>query len=46
MGAIGKHLVLQGGTEPDCDVYPYLPKAKVEKTSAAACMCPIAEDAA
>jgi hypothetical protein len=54
MGAIGfdaiKHLVLcrveRRPPRLDLDVYPYLPKARVEKTSAAAYMCLISEDAA
>ena len=54
MGAIGfdavKHLVLcrveRRPPRLDLDVYPYLPKARVEKTSAAAYMCLISEDTA
>lgn len=54
MGAISfdavKHLVLcrveRRPPRLDLDVYPYLPKARVEKTSAAAYMCLISEDAA
>jgi hypothetical protein len=54
MGAIGfdavKHLVLcrveRRPPRLDLDVYPYLPKARVEKTSAAAYMCLISEGAA
>ena len=54
MGAIGfdavKHLVLcrveRRPPRLDLDVYPYLPKARVEKTLAAAYMCLISEDAA
>ena len=54
MGAIGfdavKHLVLcQVDKRPpklDLDVYPYLPRANVGKTSAASYMCLVSGDAA
>jgi len=54
MGAVGfdaiKHLVLcQVETRPpklDLDVYPYLPRANVAKTSAASYMCLVSGDAA
>ena len=54
MGAIGfdavKHLVLcrleKRPSKLDLDVYPYLPKATVGKTSAASYMCLLSEDAA
>jgi transposase len=54
MGAVGfdaiKHLVLcQVETRPpnlDLDVYPYLPRANVGKTSAASYMCLVSGDAA
>ena len=54
LGAIGfdvvKHLVLcrleKRPPKLDLDVYPYLPKATVGKTSAASYMCLLSEDAA
>ena len=54
LGAIGfdavKHLVLcrveKRPPKLDLDVYPYLPKATVGRTSAASYMCLLSEDAA
>ena len=54
MGAVGfdaiKHLVLcQVEKRPpklDLDVYPYLPRATVGKTSATSYLCPVSRDAA
>ena len=53
LGAVGfdavKHLVLcqveKRPPKPDLDVYPYLPRADVATTSAAAYMCLMSGDA-